>query len=90
MAFPMANARITNASQPQNAFFRCLLLQRAMRAARLCDAGRGAGAPFPERSKCWGGFGCESMAVPSKGEWNVASSRIGSTVWWPTASEWSR
>src|SRR5215207_5608996 len=38
-AFPIANARITNRSQPQNAFFRCLLLQRAMRAARLCADG---------------------------------------------------
>src|SRR3954453_9490916 len=36
-ALPMPKARITNASQPQKAAFRCLLLQRAIRAARLCD-----------------------------------------------------
>src|SRR5215218_281528 len=35
----MLKATITNASQPQNAFFRCLLLQRAIRAARLCADG---------------------------------------------------
>src|SRR5215208_5752910 len=37
--WPIAKARITNASHPQNAFLRCLLLQRAIRAARLWDDG---------------------------------------------------
>src|SRR5215212_2881950 len=36
-AVPIASARTANASQPQKAFFRCLLLHRAMRAARLCE-----------------------------------------------------
>src|SRR4051812_34421885 len=38
-AFPMAKARITKTSHPQKALFRCLLLQRAIRAARLCEDG---------------------------------------------------
>src|SRR5215212_6967306 len=49
-ALPMPKARITNASQPQKAAFRCLLLQRAIRAARLgadgCESIR-----FPSRNQ---------------------------------------
>src|SRR5215212_8586915 len=35
-ALPAMKTTTTNASQPQNAFLRCRLLQTAMRAARLC------------------------------------------------------
>src|SRR3954464_5775979 len=36
---PMAKARTTKTSHPQKAFLRCLLLQRAIRAARLWEDG---------------------------------------------------
>jgi hypothetical protein len=37
--WPIAKAITTKASHPQKAFFRCLLLQRAILAARLCEDG---------------------------------------------------
>jgi hypothetical protein len=38
----IANERITNASQPKIAFFRCRALQRPTRWAKLIDCGSGA------------------------------------------------
>src|SRR3954469_16499057 len=49
---PMAKARRTNASQPQKAFLRCLLLQRAIRAARLCEDGCESIFEAPDEPRC--------------------------------------
>src|SRR4051795_10200095 len=52
---PAMNTTTTNASQPQNAFLRCRLLQTAMRAARLCFEDE---VDMPAPDGCFGADRC--------------------------------